>query len=475
MEREQIDRIQAWMEEHRAAMEADIMRLVHIPSVSEPGQGEGPFGAACRDALHEMLKIGSEHGFFTRNYDDYCGSMWLDARAENVEDCVGFWGHLDVVPVGEGWIFQPFEPFIRDGLLFGRGSQDNKGPTIATMYIMECLHTLGIPTRYPLRMFFGCDEERGMRDLEYYASRFPCPKLSIIADSGFPVCYGEKGIIEADLEAGHPFSQEVVSFSGGTASNMVPASATIRLLVREGRDEALRTVPGLTVEREKGTLAVSAQGLARHPAFPEGGRSAVCTLVRGVLAAEVLPEEDEEILLFFCRAYLGWYGRGLGITAQDELSGRLTCVGSVCGIGENGNPFLHVNIRYPITADSDALLQAARDTCAAHGFAFHLRRSSAPNNFPRTHPAVDALTAVYNEMAGDHAEPFVMGGGTYARKLPHAFAFRMGLPGDSVHHELLPPGHGSAHEPDEVLKLESLWKAMNIFAASLLALNDLDF
>ena len=31
MEREQIDRIQAWMEEHRAAMEADIMRLGAYP------------------------------------------------------------------------------------------------------------------------------------------------------------------------------------------------------------------------------------------------------------------------------------------------------------------------------------------------------------------------------------------------------------------------------------------------------------
>ena len=39
---------------------------------------------------------------------------------------IGFWNHLDVVPVGEGWDFDPFGAELKGDLLIGRGSQDNK-------------------------------------------------------------------------------------------------------------------------------------------------------------------------------------------------------------------------------------------------------------------------------------------------------------------------------------------------------------
>src|SRR5438445_5311094 len=38
----------------------------------------------------------------------------------------GFAGHLDVVPAGEGWTGDPFEAWIADGLLIGRGSNELK-------------------------------------------------------------------------------------------------------------------------------------------------------------------------------------------------------------------------------------------------------------------------------------------------------------------------------------------------------------
>jgi len=42
-------------------------------------------------------------------------------------------GHMDVVPAGEGWNSDPFEPVIEDGKMFGRGTLDNKGPLAAAM------------------------------------------------------------------------------------------------------------------------------------------------------------------------------------------------------------------------------------------------------------------------------------------------------------------------------------------------------
>ena len=56
---------------------------------------------------------------------------------EKVKNWVGIIGHLDVVPEGEGWTYPPFELTIRDDILYGRGTIDDKGPVIASLYAIK--------------------------------------------------------------------------------------------------------------------------------------------------------------------------------------------------------------------------------------------------------------------------------------------------------------------------------------------------
>lgn len=478
MNQELLQKMSCWLKEHRAQMVEDIFRLVRIPSISEHDSPTAPYGKACRDVLEEMLAIGREHGFQTRDYDNRCGCIWLsgDEDENEVEDSIGFWGHLDVVPTGDHWDFSPFDPFEKDDYLIGRGVQDNKGPTIATMYVILCLHELGIKLKRPLKMFFGCDEEVGMSDLEYYAAHYPCPKLNIIADSSFPVCYGEKGIIEVNLVSNNPLSEEVLSFSGGVASNMVPDYAEIRIRSSERAKAALSLLPKeLEVLEEDGAIRISVQGVSQHTAFPEGGVSAIARLVTGLVYAGVLSDEDAEPFFFLSEASQDFYGRGLRIQCEDDISGSLTAVGSMCGLDDAHRARLHFNIRYPVKADSDAILASIRQTAAARGFSADLIRDSKPNYYPKEHPVVQTLTDVFNQMTGQHTEPFVMGGGTYARKLPRAFAYGMGMPGEKNGHPMLRPGHGGGHEPDEALKLSSLMEAMKIYCVALIQIDGLEF
>ena len=104
-------------------------------------------------------------------------------------------------------------------------------------------------------------------------------------------------------------------------------------------------------------------------------------------------------------------------------------------------------------------------------------RDSRPNYFPREHPAVALLTDLYNEMTEEKTESFVMGGGTYARKLPNAFAYGVGGMRETdedvqAKKRLFLPGHGGAHEPDEGLNVRQLLEALKIYAMSVAALND---
>ena len=490
MDRELYNKVSQWFEDHRDEMTRDIIRLVRIPSISSPQEGEeAPFGKGCRDCLEEMLTLGREHGFCTENYGNRVGS--IGPQDKDWKNMIGFWNHLDVVPVGNQWTYEPFEPVLKDYFLIGRGAQDNKGPAVGILYMMKCLRELDIPMKHQLRLFVGCDEERGMKDMEYYTGHYPTPRLSMIADSGFPVCYGEKGIMEGSFRSRDRVSEAILELAGGSASNMIPDAAHVVLNATEELTEALNKIKMITrsetdiegqnfshinIERENGTIRISATGKSKHSAFPEGSVNAIHTLLRFLSDLTPLSEEDRE--LFRRLAYLSeeYYGEHTGIAGSDEVSGRTTCAATVLNLKDR-QVSLHFNIRYIITADRDTLSANLAQTAQKNNLIWETERDSAPNYFPKEHPAVQLLTDLYNEITGSASESFVMGGGTYARKLPRAFAYGVGGMKESeedlrIKKQLFLPGHGGAHEPDEALNLRLLTEAMKIYTMAVIALND---
>ena len=79
-------------------------RLVAIDSqLGTPAEGM-PFGEGPAKVLEEALKIADELGFKTVNLDNYCGY----AEMGEGEEIVGIAGHLDIVPVGGDWTYDPF-------------------------------------------------------------------------------------------------------------------------------------------------------------------------------------------------------------------------------------------------------------------------------------------------------------------------------------------------------------------------------
>lgn len=483
MNQELFGKIGEWFDRHREELLEDLMRLVRIPSISNPKEEPGPFGGACRDAMDEMLAIGREHGFFTVNREYYVGT--IGREKQNWANTIGFWNHLDVVPTGAGWSQDPFEPVIRDGFLIGRGAQDNKGPAVGILYLMQCIRELGIPMKHELCLFVGCDEERGMADLEYYTKHYPTPALSMIADSGFPVCYGEKGIVEGQFISCAEFSKAVRRIAGGSASNMIPDRASVCFapdeeLARLLQERQKETGAGdITIRQEADGICVTAKGTSRHSAFPEGSINAIYRLAVFLKELPCLDETDRTLFRFLAETTKEYYGETEGIAYEDEVSGKTTCAGTVLGM-EGRRLSLTMNIRYAITADAGILQQRMNAYAEASGMEWRTERDSAPNYFPREHPAVDFLTDLYNEWMGLSAKAFVMGGGTYARKLPNAFAYGIGgMPKTKEDLEaegrLFQPGTGGAHEPDEGLNLRMFFEAMKFYTLAVAELDRLEF
>ena len=129
------------IKDDRESLIRDIMKLVSIDSVeSKPAEGM-PFGEGPAKALQCYLDLAEEAGLQTENFDNYAGH----ADYGNGEETVGILGHVDVVPCGEGWICDPFRPWIIDGKLYGRGVLDNKGPMVVCLHAVKILKEMGIP------------------------------------------------------------------------------------------------------------------------------------------------------------------------------------------------------------------------------------------------------------------------------------------------------------------------------------------
>ena len=167
----------------------DIKTIVKMPSVEGTFQQGAPFGKDIALTLDKVLEIAQSLGFETKNLDHYIGY----AQYGKGEDYIGIIGHLDVVPTGLGWKHPPFSAYEEDGYIYSRGILDNKGPIMTCLYALYAIKELNIKLHKPVRNIFGCDEETGFKDLEYYLKHEKPPVMGWTPDCKYPVVYSERG------------------------------------------------------------------------------------------------------------------------------------------------------------------------------------------------------------------------------------------------------------------------------------------
>ena len=142
-----------------------------------------------------------------------------------------FAGHLDVVPPGEGWSFDPFVPELRGGLLFGRGAVDMKGGIAA--FVAACADVADHPGT--LSLIITGDEEGFAtygtpRLIDYMAERGIRPDMILIGEPtsearlGDIVKIGRRGSVNMWIEV--PGTQGHVAYPH-RADNPVPRLARV--------------------------------------------------------------------------------------------------------------------------------------------------------------------------------------------------------------------------------------------------------
>ncbi|WP_240915965.1 Sapep family Mn(2+)-dependent dipeptidase [Erysipelothrix sp. HDW6C] len=185
-----IEQIHAKIESLMPDILKSIQRMVAIESVESEPLPDAPYGIGPKRALDEALAISAELGFTTKNIDNKIGyAQYGDGDG----DYIGIFGHVDVVPLGKGWIHNPLGGEIDGERIYGRGVLDNKGPIITNLYALYAMKELGIKFKLPVRIVFGTNEETGFKCVQHYLTKEKPPVFGWTPDCKWPVVYGERG------------------------------------------------------------------------------------------------------------------------------------------------------------------------------------------------------------------------------------------------------------------------------------------
>lgn len=427
------------MNRYRNEMITAVSRLVEIPSVFAESS-DTPFGPEVDRCLDTALAMMAELGFHTFKAPD-----GMYGYAETGEgELFGVLCHLDVVQARreDGWDHDPFQPMVQGDWLCGRGTQDDKGPTVAAVYALKSLLDEGRKLNKRVRFIFGIDEETMWDSIRAYRDQEEVPVSGFVPDSTFPLTYAEKGLLQLLLRSGKGFA---LPCSGGDSMNAVSSHAECPAV--EAVADAMREL-GLPFHITGNTL--SAEGVTAHAKNPWKGVSANLNLLRALRKAGY----EHDAITFACDCLDGKF-RFEGFTQEDlsDFSGPVTVNMGKFTLNEEG-AVLGLDLRLPVGREKEEILALVRQKAEACHLTVEEFDWLRPIHVPLDSPLVSRLLDAYREVTGDtETQPYISAGATFARAFDNCVAFGANMPDSPT----------SEHQPRERISITNLVQAAEVY------------
>lgn len=421
-----------------------LIELVEIASVNNENEEDYPFGKNIDLALRKTLELCDYLGF--RTFYDPLGYYGY-AEIGDGEEMIGVLGHLDVVPAGktDDWATPPFQATIKEGKMYGRGTQDDKGPILASLFGTKALMNLGITFKKRIRFIFGTDEETLWRCMNRYCEIEEIPTMGFTPDSTFPLVYAEKGLLQFHLEGKNETSLRLKS---GNAFNAVPDSAQF---AGEKKNELEAVLKELGFAYEKNEQEIVVIGKSVHAQVPEKGVNAINRLL---MALKRIGYSSKTIDFINDLINEDPYALNIFGTCEDEASGKLKFNVGKIELNEDVER-LAIDIRIPVTMDKNMIVNTLSQTAQQYKLEYKEFDYLKSIYLPKDSFLVKTLMNVYQEVTNDTvSEPISSGGATYARAMENCVAFGA----------VFPYQVKTEHQPDEHIELEEMFKAMLIFS-----------
>lgn len=215
---------------HAERMLEELKDLLRIPSISTYPDNAGDVARAAQFVAGKLKDAGLENvEVIPTDRHPLVYADWLHEPGKPTVLC---YGHYDVQPPDplELWHTPPFEPTLRNGNLYGRGTADDKGQMYMHIKAVEAL--MAVYGKLPLNLKFLIEgeEEVGGLSITKYVSQNQAKlqaDAALVSDTslyaeGIPtLCIGLRGLIYLEVEATGPARDLHSGLYGGAAPNAV--------------------------------------------------------------------------------------------------------------------------------------------------------------------------------------------------------------------------------------------------------------
>lgn len=245
-----MDKAKKYVEEHKEQFLNELFELLRIPSISAQSEHK-PDMRRCAEWLAASLK---RSGADRAEVMETAGNpvVYAEKRVSDAAPTVLVYGHYDVMPVDprEEWNTEPFEPVIRDGRIWGRGADDDKGQLFMHAKAFEAMCATGtLPCN--VKFMLEGEEEIGSASLYGFCEQHRellKADIILVSDTSMlsmdtpSITCGLRGLAYMEVEVTGPDHDLHSGLYGGAVAN--PANVLARLVADLIDDQGRVTIPG---------------------------------------------------------------------------------------------------------------------------------------------------------------------------------------------------------------------------------------
>ena len=446
----------------------DIIEIIDINTVWEDGliSKENPLGEGITLLFKKLSKWAEKDGFMTSNIDNVAMDISLGEKSNNY---IGILVHADTVPANpESFSFDPFKGTYDGTYIYGRGTQDDKGPMIGIYYALKIIKELKIPLKREVRIIVGGNEETQYLGIIKYFKNNVFPIASFTADNEFPLINVELG--GSTMTGLIPIKDEnIIDFKGGEVVNAVAEYSSA--IIRSSKDVVsafdnflnFNNVTG-SIKAENDIYTINIKGKPSHGSIPQNGVSAITYLAKFISQFS----DDLAIKFIVDKFHNKFYGEGFNLKIENEkskMTGQTSSsIGKVKMLGRTLE--LEQDVRFSSLHTVEYINKTMIEAYSILKGTVDLGEISKPLYIKEDKPLVQILMNAYKDITGDfNAKPLISGGGTYAKEAPNCLAFGAMFPGEEQR----------MHNIDERLNVESLKKSIEIYVKAIVDLANNDW
>jgi len=242
--------IKDYVETHKDRFLEELFDLIRIPSISSLAEAKDDMSSAADHIKESLLKAGADHAEVkeTTGWPVVYGHKMIDESLPTVL----VYGHYDVQPVEplDLWDSPPFEPEVRDGKIFARGADDDKGQLFMHVKAFELMNAHGTLTCNVKFMIEG-EEEIGSPSLKQFckenkellkADIILISDTTMIAQDIPSITVGLRGLSYMEVEVTGPNRDLHSGLYGGAVGN--PANLLAEMIASLTDENNHITIPG---------------------------------------------------------------------------------------------------------------------------------------------------------------------------------------------------------------------------------------